>query len=188
MVRDYENFLVRKGAAGAATAEAEGEPARPAAESAARPARIVAVGQVGVGEPPGLYRCGDPLAITVDWECEDPRLAFHLGVGINRSDDVEVCSFATHHDGRPPLTGRRRYRATLLVRELPLVKGEFSLYVFLLDEHGLHVYDQTLVRPAFLVESPDYRFGLVRVEHDWELAPAGAAADEAPAARAEVGR
>ena len=194
VVGDYENYLLRKGggadasvtaaAATAVTAVAEvssaaGQP-RPVEPTPPRPARLVAVGQVGVVEPPGLYACGDPLAITVEWETGDPDLAFHLGIGVNRADGVEVCSFATHLDGREPLAGRRRYRATLLVPELPLVKGEFSLYVFLLDEHGLHVYDQALVQPAFIVESPAYRFGLVRADHAWEV--------EAPEAAREVER
>lgn len=190
VVRDYENYLVRKGAAAGAAAAAEG--AAPAAVSLpaaaetapARPARIVGVHQMGVADPPGLYRCGDPLAIAIDWETDDPRLAFHVGVGVNRSDELEVCSFATHHDGRPPVSGRRRYRATLLVPELPLIKGEYVLYVFLLDEAGLHVYDQVQVRPAFLVESPAYRFGLVRADHDWEFGSPEAGAGDAAAARA----
>ena len=177
VVRDYENYLVRKGAAGAQGVEGAADEA--AGNGKPRPARLVAVRQVGASEPPGLYACGDPLAITIDWETGDPGLAFHLGVGINRSDGVEVCSFATHLDGREPLSGRRRYRATLLVPELPLVKGEFNLYVFLLDEHGLHVFDQALVRPAFLVESPAYRFGLFRADHAWEF--------ESPEADARVG-
>jgi ABC-type polysaccharide/polyol phosphate transport system ATPase subunit len=192
VVRDYENYLVRKSAAGggadgAAALAAAGCP-QPAEPAAARPARIVGVHQVGVTEPPGFYTCGDPLAITVDWVSDDPGLAFHVGVGVNRSDEVEVCSFATHHDGRPPLSGLRRYRATLLVPELPLIKGEFNLYVFLLDEHGLHVHDQALIRPALVVESPAYRFGLFRAEHDWEFETPEAVAGDAASARAEVGR
>ena len=208
VVGDYENYLVRKGRGAAApvvpaaaAAPAHGDDAaaevsasdspRPVEPTPPRPARLVAVRQVGVEEPPGLYACGDPLAITVEWETGDPRLAFHLGIGINRTDGVEVCSFATHLDGREALSGRRRHRATLLVPELPLVKGEFSLYVFLLDEHGLHVYDQALIRPAFLVESPAYRFGLVRTDHAWEVeapeATRGGEVEPEPA-RAGVGR
>jgi hypothetical protein len=50
-----------------------------------------------------------------------------------------------------------------------LVKGEFTLYIFLLDEEGLHVYDQKVIPGSFQVRSPAYVFGLVRVEHAWEL-------------------
>jgi hypothetical protein len=50
-----------------------------------------------------------------------------------------------------------------------LVKGEFTLYIFLLDEKGLHIYDQRIVQRAFTVQSPAYSFGLVQVDHAWSL-------------------
>jgi lipopolysaccharide transport system ATP-binding protein len=91
-------------------------------------------------------------------------------VGIDRFDGVQVCAFATHQSGHPPFTGRRHYRLRLEVPELPLLKGEFSLYVFLLDEQGLHVFDRRVEPVAFRVESEGYRFGLFEVPHAWELA------------------
>ncbi|HEX2162366.1 MAG TPA: hypothetical protein VHM02_00300 [Thermoanaerobaculia bacterium] len=82
-----------------------------------------------------------------------------------------MCAFSTERDGLPPATGRTRYRVRLAVPELPIVKGSFSLYVFLLDERGLHVYDQRLVAGAFSVAGSEYHFGLVRVPHRWDLEP-----------------
>jgi lipopolysaccharide transport system ATP-binding protein len=111
---------------------------------------------------------GDSLELEIDWESTDPGLAFHVGVGVNRSDGVEVCSFATHLDGLPPSSGGTTYRARLAVPALPLVKGEFTLYVFLLDESGLHIYDQRVIPGAFRVRSPGYSFGLVRIDHAWD--------------------
>jgi homopolymeric O-antigen transport system ATP-binding protein len=162
VVRDYENFLVAKSARAAA--------ANPAAASEPRalPARIVSAQLVEPGRD-FLYRCGDPWELEVEWQAEDPGLAFHLGVGINRVDEVEVCSFATHLDGLPPLTGERNYSARLRIPSLPLVKGEFTLYIFLMDEEGLHIYDQRRIAGAFTVHSPSYAFGLVRADHHWDL-------------------
>ncbi len=161
VVREYENFLVAKSARAAESA--------PAASTArALPARIVAVRLV---EPrrDSLYAQGDPWELAVEWETADPRLAFHLGVGINRADNIEVCSFATHRDGLPAVSGELRYTARLSIPSLPLVKGEFSLYIFLMDEEGLHIYDQRVIPDAFTVHSPSYVFGLVRVDHAWDL-------------------
>jgi lipopolysaccharide transport system ATP-binding protein len=107
--------------------------------------------------------------LELAWETADPTLAFHVGVGVNRADEVEVCSFATHLDGLPARTGAREHTARLLVPELPLVKGEFKVYVFLLDEAGLHVYDQRVIPRAFSVESASYSFGLVAVAHAWDM-------------------
>ena len=163
VVRDYENFLLAKSARAAATAG----PAA-ASEPRALPARIVSAQLI---EPRRdlLYSHGDPWELEVEWQAEDPGLAFHLGVGINRVDEVEVCSFATHLDGLPPMTGERTYSARLRIPSLPLVKGEFTLYIFLLDEEGLHIYDQRRIPGAFTVHSPTYAFGLIRAAHLWDL-------------------
>ena len=78
VVRDYENFLVAqerhggRGGAGSADAGA-GEPG-PAAGAHRRRA-------APAGAPSPSTRSGDPWELEVEWEAEDPRLAFHLGVG-----------------------------------------------------------------------------------------------------------
>ncbi|HEV8583006.1 MAG TPA: ABC transporter ATP-binding protein [Thermoanaerobaculia bacterium] len=164
VVRDYENFLVAKSARAAESAR----PAAVEAEPSVLPARLVSARLVD-DRRDLLYRCGDPWELEVEWECEDSRLAFHLGVGVNRVDEVEVCSFATHLDGLPALTGERTYSARLRIPRLPLVKGEFTLYIFLMDEQGLHIYDQRRLPAAFTVHSPSYAFGLVRADHAWDL-------------------
>jgi ABC-type polysaccharide/polyol phosphate transport system ATPase subunit len=163
VVREYENFLVAKTAK---AAESEPVPATPA--SSRLPARIVSARLIEP-EIDLLYAQGDPWELEVEWETADPRLAFHLGVGINRSDGIEVCSFSSHLDGVPPVSGETLYTARLAIPSLPLVKGEFTLYIFLLDEKGLHIYDQRIVQRAFTVQSPAYSFGLVQVDHSWSL-------------------
>ncbi|HVS01042.1 MAG TPA: ABC transporter ATP-binding protein [Thermoanaerobaculia bacterium] len=162
VVRAYETFLLAK------SAPPELEPvvvgAGPA--GAGQPARIIAARLLLEGEP--VYATDQSWELEVEWETQDPRLAFHVGVGINRVDEVEVCSFSTHADGLPPRTGERRYAVRLRIPELPLVKGEFTVYIFLLDEEGLHIYDQRILRRAFSVVSPSYTFALVRAAHLWE--------------------
>ncbi|PYQ65238.1 MAG: ABC transporter ATP-binding protein [Acidobacteria bacterium] len=161
VVREYENFLVAKTAQAALAGDNAPAPPPPSL-----PARIASARLLGRET---LYTQGDPWELEVAWEAEDPRLAFHLGVGVNRADGVEVCSFATHLDGLAPVSGARAYSARLAIPSLPLVKGEFTLYIFLLDEEGLHIYDQRVIPGSFQVRSPAYVFGLVRVEHTWEL-------------------
>jgi ABC-type polysaccharide/polyol phosphate transport system ATPase subunit len=170
VVRAYENFLLAKSAQAAIEAEraASTESGQRTAKTAPLPARIVAV-HLTDSRPQSLYTQGDPLTLEIEWETADPRLTFHLGVGINRADGIEVCSFATHLDGLAPLTGERSYACRLVVPSLPLVKGEFTLYIFLMDEGGLHVYDRKMIPNAFTVRSPAYAFGLVRVDHSWGL-------------------
>ena len=163
VVRAYESYLLAKSAA----AEEPGTARPPLAEDAPRgPAHLTSVRLLG---PERTYRPDQPWELEVEWETGEPRLAFHVGVGINRVDGVEVCSFATHLDGLAPLQGETSHSVRLRIPKLPLVKGDFTLYVFLLDEQGLHVYDQRMIQGAFTVQSPSYSFGLVRVDHSWEL-------------------
>jgi len=183
VVREYENFLLAKSVPADLS-----KPSAATAPASAAPARLTAVRLPGTGSGRPLLTCGDPLEIEILWETEDPCLGFHVGVGINRIDGVEVASFATHADGMLPLLGGGRRRGVrLALPSLPLVKGEFTLYVFLLDDGGLHIYDQRLLQPAFTVDSPSYAFGLVRVEHRWELDSAAALTVEETATRSEAG-
>jgi len=168
VVREYENFLLAKADPGE---DEDGERApetEPAAEPPERPApaRLLSAELVDGAH---LYRHGDGWTLKLEWETTDPELSFHVGVGVNRVDGIEVCAFATHTDGLAPVSGRRSYRAWLEVPSLPLVKGEFTLYVFLLDEAGLHIYDQKIIPSAFAVESSSYSFGFLKLEHSWTL-------------------
>jgi ABC-type polysaccharide/polyol phosphate transport system ATPase subunit len=182
VIRSYESFLLAKGAAteaaapgGAGTSSAE--PLRPG------PARLGAVRLVGAPAEP-VYMPEQSLELEIEFEAQDPRLGFHVGVGINRIDEVEVLSFSTHADGLPVCTGERAYSVRLLLPKLPLVKGEFTIYIFLLDEEGLHIYDQRILRRAFSVKSPAYTFGLVRADHEWNVDAGRASAVHRSIARA----
>ncbi len=183
VVRDYENFLVAKSAQAGSPPGFSGPEAAgvvgAAAAPAGLPARLAAVRLVEPA-PTCFYRPGEEWELEVAWETGNPRLGFHLGVGINRVDGVEICSFATHMDDCPPLSGETHHAVRLRIPALPLVKGEFSLYVFLLDEKGLHVYDQRVLPNAFTVHSPSYTFGLMRVDHVWDFQAAKAAAAGSP--------
>jgi ABC-type polysaccharide/polyol phosphate transport system ATPase subunit len=165
---------------GRAREPAEGDRAAAAEDLPLGPARLLGLrvsGGASAEAPAGavpLFAPGDCLELEIEWESQRADLAFHVGVGINRIDDLEVCSLATHLDGRPPMTGRTRYRITAVLPRLILVKGEFTLYVFLLDEAGLHIYDQRIYRRAFGVHGQGYAFGMVTLEHHWQEPAAGA--------------
>ncbi len=182
VVRDYENFLLRKGE----RAQTDDQAAdKESAEGGSQgPATIVSVRQRS-DRPGAIYHHLEPWTLEIEWQTSDPSLPFHVGVGVDRIDGVQICSFGTHRDGLPPWLGANRYQTSLRLPELPMLKGEFSLYVFLLDEEGLHVYDQKIIPGAFSIEaSEEYRFGLIEAEHVWEGADAGTAA--VPAIAEEV--
>ncbi len=156
VVREYESFLARKSKKNRPQEDLP-EKEGPASFTAARM----------LGGKDGVYRRGDALGIEVSWQAEKPDLGFHLGVAVDRSDGVQIMSFSSHRDGRDPLTGSTRHHLRLWVRDLPLLRGEFEIYLFLLGEAGLHLYDQRRVPGAFTVESQQYDIGLVEAEHEW---------------------
>jgi lipopolysaccharide transport system ATP-binding protein len=168
VVHAYEEFLQSKASSVTAAQEA------PVVRTQAHIRTVELVhrqdevgGRLGDGSAVPLYAPGDRWELKVEWDTVDPRLAFHVGVGINRGDGVEVCAFGSHFDGLAAWRGESAYQANLVLPHLPLVKGEFSIYVFLLAEEALHIYDQRVLLGAFRVESPRYAFGMVEVAHQW---------------------
>ena len=115
------------------------------------------------------YRHQGALVLEISWSCDDPEMAFHLGVGLNRPDEVEVASFLSHRSDAGPWTGSTHHTVRLEIPELPLVKNTFKLYVFLLAEDGLHIHDTRILEDAFSVEYDDYPFGIVAIPHQWRV-------------------
>ena len=113
------------------------------------------------------YRYGGPLELEICWSCNDPGMAFHLCVGLNRPDELEVASFLSSRSGAGPWTGATRHTVRLEIPELPLVKNTFKLYVFLLAGDALHIHDTRILEDAFTVEYDEYPFGIVAIPHHW---------------------
>lgn len=172
VIREYENFLLAKGRRDTHADGAEGpEPSNAAASSAAKPARLhsVSQGDDGATGPPGYFRHEDPWELFIEWEATSPDLAFHLAVGLDRVDDVQVLVMSTRHDDMEPYTGHTHYRVRLSLPELPFLSGNFHIQVYLLDEAALHVYDQRKLRNELLVEADGYTVGLIEAEHRWSV-------------------
>ncbi len=156
VVPRYEAYLDAKG-------ERKGEQPEIIEASPSSPARISDV-QLVTGS---TYRHGSRLELEISWSCDEPDMAFHLAVGLNRPDEVEVASFLSHRTGAGPWTGRIRHAVRLEIPALPLVKKSFKLYIFLLAEDGLHIHDTRILDDAFTVEYDDYPFGIVAIPHSW---------------------
>jgi lipopolysaccharide transport system ATP-binding protein len=156
VVPRYEAYLDAKG-------ERKGEQPAIIEASPSSPARLTDA-RLLTGS---TYRHGGRLELEIAWSCEQPDMAFHLAVGLNRPDEVEVASFLSHRDGVDSWTGRTEHRVRLEIPALPLVKKSFKLYVFLLAEDGLHIHDTRILEDAFTIEYDDYPFGIVAIPHHW---------------------
>jgi ABC-type polysaccharide/polyol phosphate transport system ATPase subunit len=178
VIHAYEDFLRARTGEARSGALAEGD----AREREGDPARFRSVTVDGESHPVVVSR-GQTLRIELEWESDDPERAFHVGVGVNRSDETEVLTLTTKALGLAPFSGQRRYAGAFSVPDLPLVKGEFVVYAFLLDERMVHVYDRKVLRPAFRMECGPYDFALVELPYHWQgLGPmaSGASSEEQP--------
>jgi len=154
VVSAYEHYLLNRGS------EKEG----PKEIQERQPARIENV-RILTGP---THSIGSELKIEIQWTSEDKSTGFHLGIGINRPDEVEIASFLSRDSDHDLWKGQQSYRSTFVIPELPMAKGSFKLYVFLLAENCLHVYDTRILPNAFSMEEGPYSFGIFSIAHQWE--------------------
>jgi lipopolysaccharide transport system ATP-binding protein len=164
VIAEYERYLLDKSAADVANALEPHDGAE-----AVGPARLLSVTLCPERASGTPWRPGERWAAIIDWECDRPSLAFHVGVGVNGTEGTEVFSCTSLGAAGFPVSGALRHRVVLEVPRLPLVKGDFDVYVHLADENGLHVYDRERLSPGFSVRGEEYSFGLVQVEHAWSV-------------------
>ncbi|MEP6768862.1 MAG: ABC transporter ATP-binding protein [Acidobacteriota bacterium] len=163
VVRSYEAFLQDKQQALAA----HEEPVAVITEGR-KPARLTEIVlHDGSGYPRSEFASGETVALDVEFETEDPSLAFHVRVGVDREDGIQAFAVDTRPEPWAPLTGRTRYRLRLVFPELPVAQGEFRVYVYLGDEKALHVHDVRILKPGFSVASSEYVVGLLKPRHHW---------------------
>jgi ABC-type polysaccharide/polyol phosphate transport system ATPase subunit len=156
VVPEYEGYLESK-----TDRSDEKQPVTIAGPGA--PTRLMDV----VFEGKGTLRRGDPVAVDIRWRSDDPNACFHICVGLSRMDEVVVASFLSKRDEIGPWTGARNHRVRLEIPNLPLIKGGYKLYVFLLAEDALHIYDTRILDDAFRVDFDEYPMGIVEIDHQW---------------------
>ncbi|REJ80679.1 MAG: ABC transporter ATP-binding protein [Acidobacteria bacterium] len=162
----------------AADAAVESRTTKASVESLERSGKAGRIAEVRLLEAPASGddgRSRDRLAVEVEIEAAEESTPFQLALGLDRTDGTQILSVSTHRrhrpcdrrDGQPtafgPLRGRVHYTVRARIAPLPLQQGDYTLYVFLLDEAGLHVWDQRIVPSAFSLDPVEYRIGLLDV-------------------------
>lgn len=113
-------------------------------------------------------RPGAEVVVRVRWRSDSPQRLFHLGVAIDRVDNLTCFATTTLKDGLPPFSGRRDYAATVSFPALPLTGGSFRAMIFLLDEHGVHLYDHRAAEPTLTIANAEKEWGICYLPHTWE--------------------
>jgi ABC-type polysaccharide/polyol phosphate transport system ATPase subunit len=162
VVHEYENYLLEQ--------ERKAPPEAPVEETA-QPVRIRELQILDArGNPPADFETGDEIVVRMVIESLDPDQPIHILAGVNRAADQMQCfAFGTVPDGVAPLRGRSLYEVRARLRDVPLVRGEYELVVYVGDENALHVFDRRDLRPAFTIAGDRYEIGLMAVDHEWEI-------------------
>ena len=117
---------------------------------------------------PGHVRSGTDVCVEVQWTTDRADRLFHLGVAVDRVDNLTCFASSTLKDGLAPFTGQTSYQMRLRFPALLLTNGSFRVKIFLLDEHGVHVYDHREADPMLTIATEEKEWGICYLEHVWE--------------------
>ena len=107
------------------------------------------------------------VVITIEGYVPVTAASPHVGVVINDSSGHNVTSCGTHVDQvtvQRDAEGCFKLDCTLMA--IPLLRGLYTVHVFLLCERGIHIYDTRQVA-TFKITQDDPSLGLVRIPHHW---------------------
>lgn len=121
------------------------------------------------GNPLAVRSLESTVTVTVEF-ASDPALPCPtLAVGIRNPADITLASAGSRNDG-VALTRAADGRGSgrLVFPALPLLKGEYTLNVFLLCEQGVHFYDIAERYVTLRVSQTGLEQGVVALPHRWE--------------------
>lgn len=162
VVASYQAWLDREAAG---QAEAVVEPRWHAGTSGA--IQSVHLGGTWDGTP--LRSGHDDLAVSVSYRCDAAMPAPTLGVVIHGADGRSVASAGSWIDGHAlPRDEHGQGQTTVCFERLPLLKGRYTVSVYLLCERGIHVYALAEHVAAFDVVQEHLEQGIVSLPHRWQ--------------------
>jgi lipopolysaccharide transport system ATP-binding protein len=124
----------------------------------------------GAGVASTLFTTGDDIRLRMRIDVEDPSLPLHYLLSVHRAaDDTRCFSIVSKQSGLQPLRGKRSYDVDILLRNVPLLRGDYSINAFVGDENALHIYDRKSLRSVFSVASDAYELGIVAVSHSIDV-------------------
>ena len=168
VVEEYQDYLLRRD--GRPTASGRSAGATFAAETENRRGFLDGLRVVdAAGSSPEGLAPGSGIDVEVTARTADPAARFHIGVSLDTAEGRCLLATSTLWGGLPPLVGENAYSVRLRVPSLPLASGRFTVYAFLLDETGLHIYDQAALPDAFSVVGATWTGSLLVLPHEWQL-------------------
>lgn len=172
VVHEYEQSLLQR----------DRESAKEGAPEAERVLSPVRFREITVcdrtGRPRDVFSRGEDIHVRLRLHAESAQQPVHVVVGVHRSaDDFSCFAVGTHDDGLEPLSGSNEYDFVVQLRNVPLLRGDYSIIAFAGDENAMTVFDRRDVRPAFSMSGERYEVGLITVDHRWVMEPVEAVAE-----------
>ncbi|MFO7580590.1 ABC transporter ATP-binding protein [Nitrosomonas halophila] len=101
----------------------------------------------------------------------DPGLPCpNIGVTVHATDDRVLSSAGTWEDHVVPAREQNgKGVATLVMAHFPMLKGEYTISVFLLCERGIHLYDSALGVATVRVQQSSRLQGYFVMPHQWKV-------------------
>ncbi|MEO5661037.1 MAG: ABC transporter ATP-binding protein [Polaromonas sp.] len=165
VVARYQSFLDRD-AAQASTAHRAAGPASPQGHSRIVGAQTRVDGLAGTSLE--VHSAEQTVSVSVGF-ASDPALPTPaVAVTINGPDGRILVSSSTHNDGlvlERDASGRGT--ATIEFPDIPLLKGEYFVWVYLLSENGIHVYDTAANVSTLHFSQKSLEQGVVSLVHRW---------------------
>jgi lipopolysaccharide transport system ATP-binding protein len=175
VLKEYQDFVRARDGESRATplraSTAQGDPRF----GGSGPGNVITSVRLGGDCRNGVIETGGQLVITIMVRLDTParRDEAHLGVLIVRNDATWCYGVTAEGDGVAPVLwplGSGDFGAKFIIDELPLLSGEYSLTVALMDTKSPHVYDSVTTGTSFTVRHATKEVGLTRVRHRW-IAP-----------------
>lgn len=185
VVAAYTAHLAETGAASPAPEAAKSEtPAAPT--GLARLLHIEATVDGVAGRKLKAVAGRSTLSIEIEFQADrglpPPTIAF----GLETQCGTAVSTGSTYFDATPVVLGPDgRGTQRLTFPQLPLMRGEYRLSIFLACEQTIHVYDTALYCVELEVEHPGIEQGIVFLPHAWNDSPVFVAPEAVPARHAD---
>lgn len=109
------------------------------------------------------------LQVDVSWHGGDQYPRPSVAVTLHASDGKLIASAGSHIDNPALKSAQNDKQITLLFPELPLLKGEYWVEVYLLCEQGIMFYDQQIPAACFKMDSAAYGLeqGIFHLPRRW---------------------
>ena len=116
------------------------------------------------------YQTGDNLELQVSGKSYGAAADdLTLAVVLMRNDNIHVYGSSTQIDGvAVNLDEAGNFAIKFRLPKLQLLSGKFSVYLYLLDGGGIHIYDKRENTLDFSVRHDSREVGVSRLSHEWE--------------------